>query len=124
VTFVAYSPLGRGFLTGSFTSAERELTSDDSRRHHPRFNGENAEANARLVAAVGEVAAARQATAAQVALAWVQQRAAVWELPVVPIPGTRKRTRLEENLAATRIELSEDELARLEPLAERVAGQR
>lgn len=124
VTFVAYSPLGRGFLTGSFTSAERELTSDDSRRHHPRFNGENAEANARLVAAVGEVAAARQATAAQVALAWVQQRAAVWGLPVVPIPGTRKRTRLEENLAATRIELSEDELARLEPLAERVAGQR
>ena len=124
VTFVPYSPLGRGFLTGAFTSAERELTSDDSRRHHPRFNGENAEANAELVRAIREVAASRQATPAQIALAWVQRRADIWGLPVVPIPGTRKRTRLEENLAATRIELSGDELAQLEPLAERVAGQR
>ncbi|MFD9861717.1 aldo/keto reductase [Streptomyces alboflavus] len=124
VTLVPYSPLGRGFLTGSFVSADKELTEDDVRRMQPRFTGANAEANAALLAPIREVAAAHGATPAQVALAWVQQRAEAHDLPVVPIPGTRKRTRLEENTASTRITLTPAELTLLDPIAGKVAGDR
>ena len=124
VTFVPYSPLGRGFLTGSFADAGKDLQDGDFRRHQPRFTGENAERNAALLDPVRKIAAAHGATPAQIALAWVQQRAAVHGLTVVPIPGTRKRSRLEENAAATRITLTDAELAALEPLAALVAGDR
>ncbi|MFJ2741178.1 aldo/keto reductase [Streptomyces sp. NPDC087440] len=123
-TLVAYSPLGRGFLTGSFASAEKDLTEGDFRRHHPRFNGDNAEANAALLDPVREIARARGITLGQVALTWVQQQAQVHGLSVVPIPGTRKRARVEENTAATRLRLSADELALLEPIAGQVSGGR
>ncbi|WP_424213925.1 aldo/keto reductase [Streptomyces sp. BI20] len=124
VAFVPYSPLGRGFLTGSFADAGQELSEGDFRRYQPRFSGENAKANAELLEPIRAVAAAHGATPAQIALAWVQQRASVHGLTVVPIPGTRKRSRLAENAAATRIRLSEAELAALEPIAGRVAGDR
>jgi aryl-alcohol dehydrogenase-like predicted oxidoreductase len=124
VAFVPYSPLGRGFLTGAFTDAARDLSESDFRRHQPRFTGENARANAALLEPVHKIAAAHGATAAQVALAWVQQRADVHGLAVVPIPGTRKAARLRENLAATRVVLTDEELAALEPIAGRVAGDR
>ncbi|MEU9715344.1 aldo/keto reductase [Streptomyces sp. NPDC047976] len=124
VAFVPYSPLGRGFLTGAFADAAADLSADDFRQHQPRYTGENARANAALLAPVREIAAAHGATAAQVALAWVQQRAAVHGLTVVPIPGTRKPGRLLENTAATRITLTDAELALLEPLAGQVAGAR
>ncbi|MFE0701261.1 aldo/keto reductase [Streptomyces sp. NPDC058872] len=124
VTFVPYSPLGRGFLTGAFVNATKELSSGDYRLHQPRFTGENAERNAALLDPVRKIAAAHGATPAQIALAWVQQRAAVHGLTVVPIPGTRRRARLQENAAATRITLTEAELAALEPVAGRVSGDR
>ncbi|WMX47248.1 aldo/keto reductase [Streptomyces roseicoloratus] len=124
VTFVPYSPLGRGFLTGAFADASKDLADDDFRRRQPRFNGENAARNAALLDPVRAIAADHGATPAQIALAWVQQRAAVHGLTVVPIPGTRKRARLLENAAATRIRLSEAELGLLEPIAGRVAGDR
>jgi aryl-alcohol dehydrogenase-like predicted oxidoreductase len=123
VAFVPYSPLGRGFLTGAFTDAA-ELSEGDFRRHQPRFTGDNARTNAALLEPGRKIAAAHGATAAQIALAWVQQRADVHGLPVVPIPGTRKAARLRENLAATRIVLTDAELATLEPIAGRVAGDR
>lgn len=124
VGFVPYSPLGRGFLTGSFVSADKELTDDDFRRRQPRFTGDNAKANAALLEPVREVAAAHGASLGQVALAWVQQQAQVHGLAVVPIPGTRKRSRIEENVAATHLVLSEAELALLAPVAGKVAGDR
>ncbi|WP_371580622.1 aldo/keto reductase [Streptomyces sp. NBC_01314] len=123
ITLVAYSPLGRGFLTGSFAKAE-DLTADDFRRHQPRFTGDNATANATLLDPVRKVAETHNATLGQIALAWVQQQAPLHNLPVVPIPGTRKPTRVEENAAATRIVLTEDDLALLEPIAAQVAGDR
>ncbi|KOU51987.1 aldo/keto reductase [Streptomyces sp. MMG1522] len=124
VTLVPYSPLGRGFLTGAFTDAGEELTEGDYRQRQPRFSGDNARTNGALLEPVRAIAAAHGATAAQVALAWVQQRAEVHGLTVVPIPGTRKRARLLENVAATRLTLTSDELAALEPIAARVAGDR
>lgn len=124
VTLVPYSPLGRGFLTGSFADAGKDLPQDDFRRHQPRFTGENARTNAALLEPVHKIAAAHGATAAQVALAWVQQRAQVHGLAVVPIPGTRSRSRLLENAGATRLTLTEQELAQLEPIAGQVAGDR
>jgi aryl-alcohol dehydrogenase-like predicted oxidoreductase len=123
VALVPYSPLGRGFLTGSFVHAE-DLTSDDFRRTMPRFTGDNAAANAALLEPVRAVAEAHGASPGQIALAWVQQQASSLGLPVVPIPGTRRRSRVEENTAATRIVLTEDELAVLEPIASKVAGER
>ncbi|MEV6207163.1 aldo/keto reductase [Kitasatospora sp. NPDC051914] len=123
VAFVPYSPLGRGFLTGAFTAAE-QLSADDYRRYHPQFSGPNAEGNAALVAPIQKIAADRGATAAQVALAWVHQRAEVHGLTVVPIPGTRKRSRLAENTAAAGLRLTAEELAELEPIAGRVTGTR
>ncbi|MFD7563924.1 aldo/keto reductase [Streptomyces tendae] len=124
VALVPYSPLGRGFLTGSFADADQDLTQGDFRRQQPRFTGANAAANAALLAPVRTVAEAHGATLGQIALAWVQQRARVHGLPVIPIPGTRKPTRVEENTGATRIVLTEDELSLLEPIADKVAGDR
>ncbi|MFI9326033.1 aldo/keto reductase [Kitasatospora sp. NPDC052868] len=123
VAFVPYSPLGRGFLTGSFAAAE-ELPADDVRRTQPRFNGANAAANLALVEPIREIAAARGVTTAQVALAWVHQRAEVHGLAVIPIPGTRRRARLAENTAAAVLRLTAEELAVLEPVAGQVAGDR
>ncbi|EMF55771.1 MULTISPECIES: aldo/keto reductase [Streptomyces] len=123
VTLVAYSPLGRGFLTGSFAKAE-DLTADDFRRQQPRFTGDNATANAALLDPVRKVAEAHGATPGQIALAWVQRQAPLHGLPVVPIPGTRKPGRVEENTAATRIVLGEDDMSLLEPIAAQVAGDR
>ncbi|CAL9536831.1 Aldo-keto reductase IolS [Streptomyces sp. enrichment culture] len=124
VALVPYSPLGRGFLTGSFVQAEKDLTADDFRRQQPRFTGDNATANAALLQPVRAVAEAHGATPGQIALAWAQQRAAVHGLPVVPIPGTRKPERVTENAAATRIVLTQEQLALLEPIAGKVAGDR
>ncbi|MFJ9658411.1 aldo/keto reductase [Streptomyces griseoflavus] len=124
VTLVPYSPLGRGFLTGSFADADQDLTADDFRRRMPRFTGANAAANAALLEPVRAVAGAHGATPGQIALAWVHQQAAVHGFPVVPIPGTRRPARVEENTAATRITLTGEELALLDPIAARVAGTR
>ncbi|MFD8543899.1 aldo/keto reductase [Streptomyces sp. NPDC059649] len=124
VGLVPYSPLGRGFLTGAFVQADQELGADDFRRTQPRFTGDNAAANAALLEPVRTVADAHGATLGQIALAWVQQQAAVRGLAVVPIPGTRKRHRVEENTAATRIRLTDEQLALLEPIADKVAGER
>ncbi|GAA3991232.1 MULTISPECIES: aldo/keto reductase [Streptomyces] len=124
VTLVPYSPLGRGFLTGSFADADKDLTADDFRRHQPRFTGENASANVALLDPIRTVAEAHGASLGQIALAWVQQQASVHGLPLVPIPGTRKVSRVEENTAATRIELTKGELELLEPIAAKVAGDR
>lgn len=124
VAFVPYSPLGRGFLTGAFNDAAKDLPEGDFRRTNPRFTGGNARHNTSLLAPLRAVADAHGATSAQVALAWVHQRAAVHGLTVVPIPGTRKRARLLENAAATRITLTEAQLALLEPIAAQVAGDR
>ncbi|MDR3084035.1 MAG: aldo/keto reductase [Streptomyces sp.] len=124
VALVPYSPLGRGFLTGSFSNADTDLTDQDFRRTLPRFTGENAAANVALLEPVRSVAKAHDASPGQIALAWAQQRATVHGLPVVPIPGTTKRARVEENTAATRIVLTDEELALLEPIASRVSGDR
>ncbi|MFJ8080920.1 aldo/keto reductase [Streptomyces sp. NPDC096205] len=123
VTLVPYSPLGRGFLTGSFARAE-DLTADDFRRHQPRFTGDNARANAALLEPVREVAAKHSASLGQIALAWVQQQARVHGLPVIPIPGTRRPTRVQENVAAVGITLDEEDLNLLAPIAAQVAGDR
>ncbi|MEU5101860.1 aldo/keto reductase [Streptomyces sp. NPDC021354] len=124
VAFVPYSPLGKGFLTGAFTDTGTVLSSGDVRQSHPRFTGDNVKANAALLAPLRTIAADHGATTAQIALAWVQQRAQAHGLTVVPIPGTRSRGRLLENAAATRITLTSDELALLEPVAAQVAGDR
>jgi aryl-alcohol dehydrogenase-like predicted oxidoreductase len=124
VAVVPYSPLGRGFLTGAFQDASSDLSAGDFRRHQPRFTGENARRNADLLEPVREAATAHGATPGQIALAWVHQRSSVHGLPIVPIPGTRKASRVRENTAASRITLSEQELEWLEPIAGQVAGDR
>ncbi|MFI6853176.1 aldo/keto reductase [Streptomyces sp. NPDC050416] len=124
VALVPYSPLGRGFLTGSFTNAEQDLTPGDFRRQQPRFTGDNAATNASLLELIRSVADSHGASLGQIALAWVQQQAAVHHLPVIPIPGTRKPMRLEENTAATRIVLTDDQLDLLNGIAAQVAGNR
>ncbi|GGP53258.1 aldo/keto reductase [Saccharothrix coeruleofusca] len=121
VGVVPYSPLGRGFLTGAMPA---QLQGNDIRSVFPRFTGENAQRNAELLTPVAEIAEARGASMAQVALAWLHRQAVVRNLTVVPIPGTRKPARLAENLAALEITLTDDELARLDPIAEQVAGER
>jgi aryl-alcohol dehydrogenase-like predicted oxidoreductase len=123
VGLVAYSPLGRGFLTGRVPPVQ-ELEDGDFRRRQPRFAAGNVERNAELLEVVRAVAGAHGASAGQVALAWVQQRGQVWGLPVVPIPGTKRRRWLEENAAAVDLTLSDDQLAALEPLAGQVVGDR
>ncbi|MER7900366.1 aldo/keto reductase [Streptomyces sp. NPDC096046] len=124
VALVAYSPLGRGFLTGSFTDADQDLSADDFRRRQPRFTGENATANATLLELIRSVAKAHDATLGQIALAWTQQRATIHDLPVIPIPGTRKPGRVEENTAATGIVLTDEQLELLDGIAAQVAGDR
>jgi aryl-alcohol dehydrogenase-like predicted oxidoreductase len=109
IGFVAYSPLGRGFLTARYADTEK-LAADDFRRNNPRFQGDNLRHNADLVETVVAVAAQSGVTPAQVALAWVLSRGD----DIVPIPGTKRRCYLEENVAAADIELSEDALRRLE----------
>jgi aryl-alcohol dehydrogenase-like predicted oxidoreductase len=109
--FVAYSPLGRGFLTGRFRDAA-SFGSDDFRSLLPRFQEGNLTANLAIVDKVEAIAARHNATAAQVALAWTLAQGE----HVVPIPGTRRRSRLEENAAATRLRLTADDLAELDAL--------
>ena len=109
VGFVAYSPLGRGFLTGSFRSPA-DLDPTDVRHHHPRFAAENMKRNLRLVEAVTALATARGATPAQMALAWVLSRGG----DVVPIPGTKRRRYLKENVGALPLNLTTAELATLD----------
>jgi aryl-alcohol dehydrogenase-like predicted oxidoreductase len=108
IGFVAYSPLGRGFLSGRFTSPD-ELAEDDFRRTQPRFQGENLEANMRIVAKLREIAEEKDVTPAQLALAWVLAQGE----DIVPIPGTKRLERLEENLGALRVTLTPDDLAHL-----------
>lgn len=124
VALVPYSPLGRGFLTGSFTNAEQDLTPDDFRRQQPRFTGDNAATNASLLELIRSVADSHGASLGQIALAWVQQQATIRDLPVIPIPGTRKPSRVEENTAATRIVLTDEQLDLLNGIAAQVAGNR
>ena len=109
VGFVAYSPLGRGFLTGRFKKNE-DLSQDDWRRYHPRFEGENFQLNLHLVEAVKRIAGEKGCTPAQLALAWVLAQGE----GIVPIPGTKHVRYLEEDLGAIPIRLSPDELRRLE----------
>lgn len=108
IGFVAYSPLGRGFLTGSL-NAPNDLPADDWRRDNPRFQGENFEQNRERVRMVEAIAEEKQCTAAQIALAWLLAK---WD-QIVPIPGTRRSTRVDENFAARQIRLSKDDLERL-----------
>ena len=112
IGLVAYSPLGRGFLTGRFQSPD-DFDADDFRRHSPRFQGENFRHNLELVRRVREIAAERDCTPGQLALAWVLHRGE----DVVPIPGTKRRTYLEENVAACGIALSEEDLGRIDEVA-------
>jgi len=118
IGLVAYSPLGRGFLAGRFTSPD-ELDEDDFRRNHPRFQGENLERNKKLAERVQQIAQTKEATPAQIAIAWVLSRGD----DVVPIPGTRRRTYLEQNAAASDIELTAEDLAQLDELGD-AAGDR
>jgi aryl-alcohol dehydrogenase-like predicted oxidoreductase len=109
IGFVAYSPLGRGFLAGRFSSPD-ELDEGDFRKNHPRFSGENLEPNRRLAERVREIAGEKGVAPAQLALAWVLSRGD----DVVPIPGTKRRRYLEENVAASDVTLTDEELARLD----------
>ena len=111
IGFVPYSPLGRGMLTGSFQSTD-DLAADDWRRSNPRFQGENFDRNLALVERVREIAAEKGVSPAQLALAWVLSRGD----DVVPIPGTKKISRLEENLGALDVELGAEDLARIDEL--------
>jgi len=119
VGFVAYSPLGRGFLTGRYRSLD-DLDPSDWRRTNPRFQGENFQKNLDVVAEVGRLAAAKGCTAAQLALAWLLAQGD----DIVPIPGSTRADRVAENAGATAVTLSAAELAALEALAPRVAGER
>lgn len=112
IGLVAYSPLGRGFLTGRFKKFD-DLPADDYRRFSPRFQGENFQRNLDLVKRIGELAAKKHCTPSQLALAWVLVQGA----DVVPIPGTKRRKYLEENVAAANIELTADELKQIEEVA-------
>ena len=121
IGFVAYSPLGRGFLTGQIKSFD-DLAADDYRRYSPRFRGENFARNLELVERVREVAREKGVTPGQLALAWVLAQGS----DIVPIPGTKRRTYLEENAAASELELSAADLARLDELSPKgiAAGDR
>ncbi|MGL5879535.1 MAG: aldo/keto reductase [Xenococcaceae cyanobacterium] len=110
-SLVAYSPLGRGFLTGAFQKPE-DFAPDDFRRHSPRFQGENFDRNLKLVEQVKEIATEKNCTPGQLALAWLLAHGE----DIVPIPGTKKRDRLEENAKAIEIELSDDDLRRIEEI--------
>ncbi|MFD8035332.1 aldo/keto reductase [Streptomyces sp. NPDC059717] len=119
IGFVPYSPLGRGFLAGRFTSPD-ELDEGDFRRSGPRFTGENLQANLRLAQKVKEIAAEKGVTPAQLAIAWVLAQGD----DLVPIPGTKRRTYLEQNAGAVDVELTKDELERIEAELPEPAGER
>jgi aryl-alcohol dehydrogenase-like predicted oxidoreductase len=119
IGLVAYSPLGRGFLARRFESPD-ELAPDDFRRIVPRWQGENFDRNLELVRAVEELAAEKGITAAQLALAWVLAQGD----DIVPIPGTKRRSYLEQNVAASEVELSPDDLARIESELPEAVGDR
>ena len=112
IGFVAYSPLGRGFLTGQIRSFD-DLREDDYRRISPRFQGENFQKNLDLVGRIEEMAKEKGCTAARLALAWVLAQGEY----IVPIPGTKRRKYLEENVAALDIELTEEDLRRIDEIA-------
>jgi aryl-alcohol dehydrogenase-like predicted oxidoreductase len=112
IGFVAYSPLGRGMLTGTIRSVE-QLDAADFRRANPRFTGDNFDANLVSLREVEAVARDAGATPAQVALAWLLSRGD----DIAPIPGTKRTSRLEENIGADALQLSADQLARLDALA-------
>jgi aryl-alcohol dehydrogenase-like predicted oxidoreductase len=111
IGFVPFSPLGRGFLTGQITSPD-DFGPDDMRRHNPRFQGENFDRNLQLVERVREMAAVKGCTPGQLALAWLVAQGT----DVVPIPGTKRRTYLEENVGALDVTISPADLARLDDL--------
>ncbi|MCL6667851.1 aldo/keto reductase [Streptomyces sp. NPDC101209] len=119
IGFVPYSPLGRGFLAGRFTSPD-DLDVDDWRRQNPRFQDANLEANLRLAAKVKEIAAEKDVTPAQLAIAWVLAQGE----DLVPIPGTKRRTYLEQNAAAVDITLTKDDLARIDAELPQASGER
>jgi aryl-alcohol dehydrogenase-like predicted oxidoreductase len=109
IAYVAYSPLGRGFLTGQFRSPA-DFPDDDYRRFHPRFTGENFEKNIALVREIESIAAEKGCTAAQLAIAWVLAQGE----DIVPIPGTKRRKYLEQNIGALDVRLSPEELERID----------
>ena len=111
IGFVAYCPLGRGFLTGQITRFE-DLAPDDVRREHPRFQGENFQHNLHLVTEIKEMASVKGCTAAQVAIAWLLAQGK----DIVPIPGTKRRTYLEDNFGAVNVELTPDDLSHLDEI--------
>ena len=117
IGFVAYSPLGRGFLTGRFRSFE-DLPEDDYRRNSPRFQGDNFQKNLDLVQRVEEIAGRKRCTSAQLALAWLLTE----EGPIVPIPGTKQRRYLDENIASLEIELTPSDLEEIEEVAPKGAA--
>jgi aryl-alcohol dehydrogenase-like predicted oxidoreductase len=114
IAFVAYSPLGRGFLTGQIKRPE-DLAPDDWRRTNPRFQGENFERNLELVRRVEEIAKEKGSTASQLALAWVLAQGD----GIIPIPGTKRRVYLEQNAGAVNIRLTSQELKRIDEVAPR-----
>jgi aryl-alcohol dehydrogenase-like predicted oxidoreductase len=119
IGFVPYSPLGRGFLAGRFTSAD-ELEDGDFRRTGPRFTGDNLQANLRLADKVKEIAAEKGVTAAQLALAWLLAQGD----DIVPIPGTKRRSYLEQNADAVDVRLTADDLALIDAELPETAGER
>ena len=119
IGFVPYSPLGRGFLSGRFTSPD-ELDANDFRRNGPRFTGENLDANLNLAAKVAEIAQQKGITPAQLAIAWVLAQGE----DLVPIPGTKRREYLEQNAGAVDVELSAEDLERIEAELPEVSGNR
>jgi aryl-alcohol dehydrogenase-like predicted oxidoreductase len=119
IAFVAYSPLGRGFLTGRYRTIE-DLAPDDWRRNNPRFQGENFQKNLDLVGRVEALAKGRGCTPAQLALAWLLSRGE----DVIPIPGSTRIERVEENAGAARVQLSPEDIQSLDALAPGVAGAR
>jgi aryl-alcohol dehydrogenase-like predicted oxidoreductase len=119
IGFVPYSPLGRGFLSGRFSSPD-DLDENDFRRRGPRFTGANLEANLKLAAKVKEIAEELEITPGQLAIAWVLAQGE----EVVPIPGTKRRTYLEENAAAAEVQLSERDLARIDAELPAASGAR
>jgi len=119
IGFVAYSPLGRGFLSGAIKSVD-DLAPDDFRRNNPRFQGANFERNLELVRVVEDIAGEKGCTPAQLALAWVLAQGD----DVVPIPGTRRAERLEENAGALDVKLTEEDLRRIDETMPKAAGGR
>jgi aryl-alcohol dehydrogenase-like predicted oxidoreductase len=119
IGFIAYSPLGRGFLTGEIKTLDN-LADDDFRRNVPRFQGVNLERNVAIVERIERMAADKEVTTAQLALAWVHAQGD----DVFPIPGTKRRTYLEQNIAAFQVELDAEDLASLAAAADEVAGER